>query len=119
MIRQDHRFHGQNAIARVYRHGRSARGANIAVKYGFNPRQRLYRAAVVVSRKVHKSAVVRNRIRRRIFEAIRGHEAIIPVGVNLVFTVYDEMYATMDYADLSAEIARLISKMKESQEREG
>jgi ribonuclease P protein component len=71
MISRSHRFHGYNSLRHVYRHGRMARGSQFAVKAALNPRRQTYRVAVVVSRKVNKSAVARNRMRRRLYELVR------------------------------------------------
>lgn len=49
------------------------------------------RAAVVVSRKVHKSAVRRNRIRRRIYEIVRHEMPKFKQPVELVVTVYGDV----------------------------
>jgi ribonuclease P protein component len=65
------------------------------LRYAPNPKRKNYRAAVVVSKKVHKSAVVRNRIRRRVFELVRLHSDLIPGVYDLVFTVFDETVADM------------------------
>jgi ribonuclease P protein component len=65
-----------------------------------NSRQKTWRAAVVVSRKVSKSAVVRNRIRRRVFEVVRACSGRIDGSYDLVFNVYAENVATLDADDL-------------------
>lgn len=67
--------------------------------------------AVVVSRKVHKSAVVRNRIRRRIYEIVRLEEPNLTQAYDMIFTVYSDQVATMDYAELRQGI---LSKMQEA-----
>jgi ribonuclease P protein component len=90
MIARTHRFHGYNSLRFVYQHGSSVRGSQLTLKYALNPRRNGYRAAVVVSRKVQKSAVARNRLRRRIFEAIRADEAAIQQPYDLVFTVFND-----------------------------
>lgn len=41
-------------------------------KYIKNPRRKNPRISVVISKKIHKSAVGRNRIRRRIYEIFRA-----------------------------------------------
>lgn len=46
--------------------------------------------AVVVSKKVHKSAVVRNRIRRRLYEAVRRLEPSITTPHDMVLTVFSD-----------------------------
>lgn len=72
----------------------------MSLRYVRNDRQQAYRVAVVVSRKVSKSAVVRNRIRRRLYEIVRKHSARIAEPHDLVFTVYGEAAAGMSHATL-------------------
>ena len=45
----------------------------MVIKYIKNPKRKTTRVSVVISKKVHKSAVGRNKIRRRVYEIIR-HE---------------------------------------------
>ena len=72
MISVRHRFHGYGSLRTVYQRGQTVRGPAITLKYRYRgPQRQPYRVAVVVSRKVHKSAVVRNRIRRRLYEIVR------------------------------------------------
>lgn len=108
MINRVHRFHRRNAIRAVYRNGHSVRARQIALKLMLNNRSDSYRAAVVVSRKVHKSAVVRNRIRRRIYESLRIFEPGITRPYDLIFIVYSDDFAAMDYAELQKIIGRLL-----------
>ncbi|MGH7193775.1 MAG: ribonuclease P protein component, partial [Candidatus Saccharimonadales bacterium] len=72
MLGRTHRFHGRKSLNGVYRHGRTARTAAMSLRYSRRASDRPYRVAVVVSRKVSKSAVTRNRIRRRIYAAVRN-----------------------------------------------
>ncbi|HSX07928.1 MAG TPA: ribonuclease P protein component [Candidatus Saccharimonadales bacterium] len=104
MIHRTHRFHGRNSLRFVYKNGQTVRSACSALKFAANPRRRTYRVAVVVSRKVHKSAVVRNRIRRRIYEIIRAHAANIVGAYDMVFTAFSDQLATMEQQELSATI---------------
>jgi ribonuclease P protein component len=89
VISSKHRFHGRAALRFVYQNGRVVRGPFFSVKYAPNPRLKEYRAAVVVSKKVNKSAVARNRIRRRIYETLRGVEARITPPTDIVITVFN------------------------------
>jgi ribonuclease P protein component len=68
----------------------------LALKYALNKRRRTYRVAVVVSRKVDKSAVVRNRIRRRIYEVVRLNAGRLREPYDLVFTVFGDQLADME-----------------------
>jgi ribonuclease P protein component len=70
------------------------------LRYAPNPRRRSPRVAVVVAKKVEKSAVVRNRIRRRMYAVVEalllqdgriGDRAV----TDLVFTVVDAKVATI------------------------
>ena len=110
MISQAHRFHGRNSLRFVYQRGQHIRGGAVALRFVANPRRRSYRVAVVVSRKVSKSAVVRNRIRRRIYELVRDRVRPAAGPLDLVFTVYDESAATLAHESLQEIIVTLLAK---------
>ena len=100
MIARAHRFHGRGSLRPVYNKGQVSRGQFFALKYLPNSRRKTYRAAVVVSRKVHKSAVVRNRIRRRIYELIRLSPLADHPPIDLVCVVYSEHVAALPADEL-------------------
>jgi ribonuclease P protein component len=112
MITKRNRFHGRNSLNGVYRHGKILRGNSITVRCG-NFRRGDYRLAVVVSRKVSKSAVVRNRIRRRIYEIVRLHmKDTAPTRPHdMIITVFDESFASAEAHELRSRIGRLIEKI--------
>lgn len=101
MISRAHRFHGYGSLRFVYRNGKTVRGPLCALRYVLNPKRRTYRLAIVVSKKVSKSAVVRNRIRRRLFEAVRLLEPKITEPQDMVLTVFHENMATIPAEELS------------------
>ena len=100
MISTRHRFHGYGSLKYTYRHGRTVRGPLCALRYVRNDRRTTYRLAVVVSRKVSKSAVVRNRIRRRLYETVRTFEAGIHEPYDLILTVFGENVAELPNHEL-------------------
>ena len=110
MIARAHRFHGHNSLRFVYSRGEIVRGQYFSLKYINNPRRKSYRAAVVVSRKVHKSAVVRNRIRRRMYELIRLYVPANVAPYDLVFVVYSDMIASMSPAELQEQLLGHLKK---------
>jgi ribonuclease P protein component len=112
MINRKYRFHGHGSLRFVYQHGKTIRSAYGALKFVANPRRKYYRLAVVVSRKVHKSAVVRNRIRRRIYEAARLYEQAMDRPYDIVYTVYSDQLATMEARELRE---RVHDKLVEAQ----
>lgn len=112
MIGRKNRFHGRNSLNPVYKNGKTARSAMITLKYSSRGK-RPYRVAVVVSRKVHKSAVVRNRIRRRIYEICRRQTKIDLEGKDLIFTVFSDQLASQEQEKLESTINGLLEKTAE------
>jgi ribonuclease P protein component len=110
MITRYHRFHGYGSFRLVFGRGQTVRAPLLSLKYFSRDPTRNYRAAVIVSRKVSKSAVVRNRIRRRVYEVIRRQENSIPGGLDLVFTVFGDDLATMNAKKLDVTVSDLIQK---------
>jgi ribonuclease P protein component len=110
MIRSINRFHGHNSLQVVYNRGQMVRGQFLGLKYLSNPRRQHFRQAVVVSRKVSKSAVVRNRIRRRLYEAIRLLSSQFGGVYDMVLLVYDEALAELPAARLTAEVEKIYQK---------
>lgn len=110
MLGQKHRFHGYGSLRTVYQRGQTVRGQAINLRYLKHRDQKPYRVAVIVSRKVSKSAVVRNRIRRRINEIIRQSEITIAPGTDLALTVFSDTVASMEAAKLKSAVESLLRK---------
>ncbi|HUP26718.1 MAG TPA: ribonuclease P protein component [Candidatus Limnocylindrales bacterium] len=104
MISRVHRFHGHGSLRYAYQHGQTIRGPLTSLKFVLNERRQTYRLAVVVSKKISKSAVVRNRIRRRLYEAVRYHEPALSQPYDMVITVFHEQLAILP----PDELARLV-----------
>lgn len=112
MIGRTHRFHGRAGIVRLQRTGQTIRAGALNLRYAPNPRVSGFRLVVIVSRKVSKSAVVRNRIRRRLYERVRILSSSFTVPYDLALTAYDERVADMPAAELDAEVAKMLAKAK-------
>lgn len=110
MIGRAHRFHGYGSLRGVYQRGQNLRAGLISLKFVSQPNNKPYRVAVVVSRKVSKSAVTRNRIRRRVYEIVRQSDVAIAPGTDLVFTVFGDQLAVMEAAKLRATVQELLQK---------
>ena len=111
MIASRNRFHGINSLNYVYRHGETLRSKYMAIKFCPNNRRDTFRIAVVVSKKVAKSAPSRNRIRRRIYELFRTQAAPRLGNLDIVVTVFDESLATMPPETLKDIILQLVDNM--------
>ena len=96
MISRKNRFRGHKSLDYTYRHGKSYRTGSLGMKAALS-RGEDYRLAVVVSKKVSKSAVKRNQIRRRIFEQFRQTRAQhnLPIKYDIIVTVFSDDIADM------------------------
>jgi ribonuclease P protein component len=110
MIHRTHRFHGRSSLRYVYQRGKTLRTPLYSLRFVPNTRRSEYRVAVVVSRKVNKSAVVRNRIRRRIYEIVREQDKSIVLPYDLVFTIFSDQLAELESTELSGSIAEQFEK---------
>lgn len=110
MLIRLHRFHGYNSLRSVYSRGQTVRTPLLSLKYALRDPTRPYRVAVVVSRKVSKSAVVRNRIRRRVYEVVRRQEKQLPGGIDLVFTAFGDELASWEAKRLETAVSGLLHK---------
>ena len=112
MLAKRNRFHGHQSVRRIYKQGRSQRNSLGSLHAFSDPKHPETHVAVVVSKKVAKSAVVRNRIRRRIYEVIRVHLPELSQPAQLVFTVYQAEAATMPAEELAALLKDLLKHAK-------
>ncbi len=110
MLPKPFRFHGHQSVRRVYQRGKSVRNALGSLHVFLDEKRASVHVAVVVSKKVDKSAVVRNRIRRRIYEIIRLHPEHSNFRHEMVVTVYQQEAATLPHAELEAEVHDLLKK---------
>lgn len=109
MIGRANRFHGYGSLRYVYRHGKTARGPLMSLRYCANGKRQDYRLAVVVSKKINKSAVARNRMRRRIYESCRQQIASNQ-AYDLVITVFQPSLETIPISELDAQIKNLLEQ---------
>jgi ribonuclease P protein component len=107
MIKRANRFHGRHSVSKL--RGFLAHTTHFSFRVGRN-QQNDYRLAVVVSKKVAKSAVVRNRIRRRVFEAIRTQAMLNGKSVDGIVYVKDGSVADMDSQKLKSELQLATNK---------
>ncbi len=112
MIGRSNRFHGRGAIQRLQRNGKSVRLGMFALRSVPATQRESFRLAVVVSRKVSKSAVVRNRIRRRVYENVRIVSNGFVRPSDIVITVYDSQAAEMPSAQFAKEVTKLLAKAR-------
>ena len=84
MLKRKNRLVGDKAIKQVYKAGKTFRHQNFTLKGLFLQPTASPRVTVVVSTKVSKKAVVRNKIKRILREQLRLHLAELKPGDYLV-----------------------------------
>lgn len=77
-----------------------------------NPKRKHSRFAVVVSKKVMKSAVGRNRIRRRLYEILRRNLENISQGHDIVLLVSHPEIRTMSSTELEEMVVSQLTQAK-------
>ena len=111
MLNKRFRFHSRGGVRYVYKHGKTIRTSKISLVYTKNTRH-YQRFAVVVSKKVEKTAVKRNRIRRRFYEAIRLYktENNYTTPVDHIFVIYSKDFLTCDFSEIQKTVSDLINQ---------
>jgi|GEM_PF-127886 len=107
MLSSKNRFHGHGSLRYVYTNGETVRSRLMTLKHTTHPKRKEPRVAVVVSKKVVKSAVSRNRIRRRVYEAVRHELPSIQPSKDIVLVIFSAEVMTMPFTDLSDTIRQL------------
>lgn len=113
MIDRHHRFFGRGSLQYLFRRGRNIGRPDdpLRLRWAFNRHRQTARLAVVVSKKISKKAVVRNRIRRRCFEFWRSHLSGLP-PVDLALTVNNVDLADWPASRLAEANRQLLEKLR-------
>lgn len=107
MLHSTHRFHGHGSLRYVYKNGFAVRSSALTLRYCKNTRRKSARFAVVISKKTLKSAVGRNRVRRRIYEIIRAELPKLEQNYDVVVLVFSSELRTSDYTELQRQLRQL------------
>lgn len=110
MLTNQHRFHGHGSLRYVYKNGNAVRSSMMTIKYIANPRRKHSRFAIVISKKVLKSAVGRNRIRRRVYEVVRNELPDLRPAQDIVILIFSSEVISLPHEDLTALVKQLFSQ---------
>lgn len=117
MVSKEHRFKGQNSLRYLFKKGSTVRGSQVTARYLVNQKTSSYRVAVVVSKKVTKSAPKRNRIRRRIYEIVRLNAPKYLNNHDIAFIVFSDKLATIEHNELEQIILGQLKQISKSSQR--
>ncbi len=102
------RFRGPKATNFIRKNGRNVRHGAFSLRFAPSPQsQTRSRVAVVVSKKVNKRAVARNRIRRRVFEIIRKHWDNLSHPHDMTIGVFNKEVANTSHEILEQDLIEL------------
>lgn len=110
MLAFANRFHGHGSLRFVYKNGQAIRSRLITIKYTHNPHRKHSRFAVVISKKVHKSAVGRNRMRRRVYEIVRHELPNIPQAHDVAIMIFSSEVINLPSDELVETIRQLFEQ---------
>ena len=108
MLSSKYRFHSRGGVKYTYQKGKTIRTPKLSLVFAPNKKQK-QRYAVVVSKKVLKTAVGRNCIRRRFYEAIRL-EFDPTLKLDCIFVIYSKEFTKMDFSQIRELIKNLLAK---------
>ena len=110
MLPRKHRLTADKDVTRVLRKGRAV-FTNLLIIKALGNDQGVVRTAVVVSTKVHKRAVKRNLIKRRVREVLQKLIPMIAIGVDIVVTAQPEA-VDRTQADLGAALEYCLKNLR-------
>lgn len=110
MLAANLRFHGHGSLRFLYKNAAAFRSHFFTIKLIKNPRRKRSRFSVVVSKKVHKSAVGRNRIRRRLYELLRAEYPKLNGVYDIALIVTNGETLGAESEDLRASLRSLLEQ---------
>ena len=111
MLNKKYRFHSRGGVRFVYQNGKTIRSAKMSLVFAENTRG-YTRFAVIVSKKVEKSAVKRNYIRRRVYEALRKNLDLLPKNKDYLSVIYSKEIGEMPFSELEGVLGQLVEESK-------
>ena len=109
MLPSKYRFHSRGGVNAVHSQGKRVHSDYFSLTHLSNNRGG-QRYAVIVSKKIAKSAVVRNRIRRRIYEILRQNLASLPAKTDCLLQVKNREVLSLSPVELAAAIAVIFAR---------
>jgi ribonuclease P protein component len=108
MLAFKYRFHGHGSLRYVYAHGQAVRSHLMTLKHSRHPKRTNPRVAVVISKKVIKSAVGRNRVRRRLYEIVRHELPSLEHNSDIVLLVFSAEVLNTPQDELVQAVTQLL-----------
>jgi len=111
VLAKENLIRGRKNFSSIFKKNTVIRGQYFNIGYSLNKTGKL-KVAVVVSKKVSKKAVDRNRLRRKIFEVIRKKFLLSLNNKNIIIIVFNPNTIYLKSSELEDLIEKLITKIK-------
>lgn len=111
MLAQKNRFHGHGSLKYVYRNGDVSRSRLFVVRAISNSKRDHTRCSVVVSKKVLKSAVGRNRIRRRVYHIVHAQLGALTAAQDIVIIVCTAEVALLPHDEIQVQLLQQLAEV--------
>jgi ribonuclease P protein component len=111
LLSREFRLRSKADIGRVFRQRRFLVNRDLIIKFLPNTKSNS-RVAFLVGKKIVKSAVVRNRIKRRLREVARLNLTKIPTGFDLLVIARTVRLREINFGELTQSFLYLIKKIK-------
>jgi ribonuclease P protein component len=108
MIAFKNRFHGHGSLKYIYTHGKTVRTRLMTLRYSRHPKRKDPRIAVVISKKVIKGAIGRNRVRRRVYEIVRQELPLIEPNSDIVFIIFSAEVRELPQIELVQSVKQML-----------
>jgi len=108
MIARPYRLRTAADFNKTYQRGRSTNADSMYIKY-YQSHHASSKVAVVVSKKVSKRAVTRNRSKRRVIEVVRKNWQSVLPGYNFIITIKQDL-SKAPAAEVEATVLSLLKR---------
>jgi len=109
MLSRKFRLRKKEEISRIFQRGSFVSGHDFVFKFLPNKSSQI-RVAVIIGKKLCKSAVARNRIRRRLREVVRLNFDSLPTGFDLLVIARTLDLREINFTKLNQDFLTLVQK---------
>lgn len=112
MLSVEHRLRHKKDFELIFLKGSKVYGVGLGLRFGKRYKSdAVSRFGFMVGTKVSKSSVIRNRLKRRMREAVRAFVPRIPPGFDVVFIAFPES-RDFDFDQVRSQIEIILSKAR-------
>ncbi|MGA1862164.1 ribonuclease P protein component [Deferribacter thermophilus] len=108
-FKKDERLRKQREFENVFENGRWVNGKYVDICFALDQSRKV---GFIVSKKISKKAVIRNKVKRRLREIFRLNKYDLPDTVNLII-VAKKGVEKVSFSDLEDEVRKLFKKISD------